>query len=812
MDGKRFLRRLISACLILCFIVSACGCRARSKTDSGNGNSGSAPFRREIPADEPYYEGGLTELTIPTDESKTVAYKGVSSVSICGDYIVASYYIDYLLPEGFVSPTGIYSADPTPYEERGLAFFDLDGNFISKKNDSGSPFELMADADGRLVRVKSDWVWQKQAYEMSIIREAPDGSSSETTELSFPADVDPEKFLECSLLEDGTLLLFSTESNQISVFGPDGKYRGDIKFNETGKYLNYNCFQANGKTYLYSVGYDYVTFSLSDPVRYELDLENLSLKEDGICKNLDITSIENALRGKDGMYYYTGFYSDGLFKYDPASDEKSQVLLWNDTDLNRSIRFDHWVCRSENEYIGVASSFRGHIYMAKLKKATANPHAGQKVIRIGCFGISEELADYVCMYNSDHTHPAKIDLVDYNSRLEIVLDTKLGAVTKSDDLENLIYLDILSHEGPDILVNFATYNHFCNDAVMVDLNPYIDGASGIDRSLYFDNIFRAGEVEGKLYNIPLTFSISGLAVNTDYIPEGTDWSFDGVSKLSASLPSDVSLFQNLQYETLLSNIMSTDLTSFINYKDKKVDFQNDTFYSMLDFSSRYGVTAELADTLSTFMISENSVIYDYSDDPTVISPESKFESGILATLNCSVFNIARYSQVHSLIPGKTEFLGYPSKSGDVLPMKPSFSMGITASSEYKEEAWDIIKFFLGEEAQRKLGEGGDLTVMTSAFLGTSDACIEENNFKYLAERRQMGTAREPNEYQYWEISKDCIPELEKLIRRVNAMYTYDEALSNVIVDEVGAFFSGQRSAEETAKLIENRAKNIVQER
>ena len=77
---------------------------------------------------------------------------------------------------------------------------------------------------------------------------------------------------------------------------------------------------------------------------------------------------------------------------------------------------------------------------------------------------------------------------------------------------------MVSGTGPDILVNFGYFSQFNTDDVLVDLNTLIDDKdSNIKREDYYDNILRAAETNGKLYQIPLTYRISGLLGNADLL-------------------------------------------------------------------------------------------------------------------------------------------------------------------------------------------------------------------------------------------------------------------------------------------------------
>ena len=66
-----------------------------------------------------------------------------------------------------------------------------------------------------------------------------------------------------------------------------------------------------------------------------------------------------------------------------------------------------------------------------------------------------------------------------------------------------------------MLVNYSEFSQFDTESILVDLNPYLDGADGIDRRMYFDNVFRAFEVDGKLLQMPLSIYLDAVHRKSD---------------------------------------------------------------------------------------------------------------------------------------------------------------------------------------------------------------------------------------------------------------------------------------------------------
>ena len=58
------------------------------------------------------------------------------------------------------------------------------------------------------------------------------------------------------------------------------------------------------------------------------------------------------------------------------------------------------------------------------------------------------------------------------------------------------------------------------------------------------------------------------------------------------------------------------------------------------------------------------------------------------------------------------------------------------------------------------------------------------------------------EYAY---TMDYLEEFEYLVESVTGIYEYDSSLMNIIWSEAQAFFAGDKSAEDAARIIQSRA-------
>ena len=61
------------------------------------------------------------------------------------------------------------------------------------------------------------------------------------------------------------------------------------------------------------------------------------------------------------------------------------------------------------------------------------------------------------------------------------------------------------------------------------------------------------------------------------------------------------------------------------------------------------------------------------------------------------------------------------------------------------------------------------------------------------------------------ISKDRVDYIRSCIENTDSVYYYDEDIMEIIEEEAGAFFAGQKTAKQVADIIQSRAQIYVNE-
>ena len=156
-------------------------------------------------------------------------------------------------------------------------------------------------------------------------------------------------------------------------------------------------------------------------------------------------------------------------------------------------------------------------------------------------------------------------------------------------------------------------------------------------------------------------------------------------------------------------------------------------------------------------------------------------------------------------------IGFPSSDGEGSAIMPGLQLAMSAKSAKKEGVWEFLRSFLTDEYQKDI-YGFPLSIKR----------LEE--MKKEATQKPYYLDEDGNKVEYdetWyvgdvEINIDPMTEQEAE-EFVEELYTFsqpyktDEALFDIIQEEAAAYFTGQKSAQDVASIIQSRAQLYVNE-
>lgn len=518
-----------------------------------------------------------------------------------------------------------------------------------------------------------------------------------------------------------------------------------------------------------------------DNISYSPEFGSVSLSETGITK------IDAAAKNTEEVFSFDWCNLNRSLIDDVkllGMDEDSIVLFTTETILSRDGKVDY-----ENDLI-------------RLVKCDSNPNVGKTILTVACLDdLNDALAQAVCdfnEYNEDYyiSVTDRYNATDYGSYSSMAVvaamddsmefetagrfmnDSDPGiydySLSSESDMSSGLMVDLISGEGPDIIIDGAGYSQLYSDDMLIDLTTYLQD-SGV---ACLDNIIDVSKVDGKIYQIPLTFTISGMEVDSSSIAPGqTGFTFEQYGEYVSGPCNGMDPMMLTKLDFLTAVIMSQpDL--FIS--DGVIDFDNEAFRAAAEYA---------ADNVFDPVTLDE--VYDIQEDYYVGYSEIKSLYG--AFFGTRLFD-------------GNSFLGIPSYEGKGPVVNIKCSAGISAQTASPEGCWEFISMLLADDQQKALSYEC-MPVSSSAF----DLVCQEELESY-SDYYYFWTEEERTMMNMLEPSDDMIDDFKAIISTADRMNMTDSSVMIIMREEIQAYFAGDKTLDEAIGIINNRAQLYYEER
>ena len=165
--------------------------------------------------------------------------------------------------------------------------------------------------------------------------------------------------------------------------------------------------------------------------------------------------------------------------------------------------------------------------------------------------------------------------------------------------------------------------------------------------------------------------------------------------------------------------------------------------------------------------------------------------------------------------------GFPTMHGvgNMITIQSSYAMSSTC--QHKDAAWQFLRTFLTKDYQLNLY---CLPTNIAAFNELMDEAKvieyekdDNGNYKLDANgeriRRVIGRMYDGTNYTdiYIGITEERAAAIEELATTTTKLLNYDMSILDIVTEQAQAYFAGQKSADEVAKLVQSKANIYVNE-
>ncbi len=463
---------------------------------------------------------------------------------------------------------------------------------------------------------------------------------------------------------------------------------------------------------------------------------------------------------------------------------KAYEVLIGFSDYSNDFSFMNmykYIIGSDNNYYGLSYENNNfdNLNLVKFDKSSELDYLEEKkTVTLSALEISDSFSSVIREYNSQN-HDYRIEIKTYRDYGD--QESYINAATDFN-------LDIISGRIPDIV--FITHSmpmqRYSDRGLFADLYEYMDNDPGFDRNDYNPNILSRLETDGHLYTMIdsyFIFTLMGKAKDlSDDIRDGWTWDeFNSfVSQKQISTPPVNDNYMSFSQKGFLQNILFINFHDFIDLNNGTCSFDNSGFNGLVKMAGSYPAEPVLG--------------------------EADFINGNPLFMFAAMNSFNHYKLYERNFGEEAAFFPVPSADGtNRSSYAYNYRIAITKDAKEKEEAWEFVKYLLTDYQDTHYSITGDLMsgitdfpVRTSSLNKLAQKSMEQSDFSVGDGGDNINTDKESRK-------------ILDLIYSINDLRSYDYTVANIIYEEAGSYFTGQKTLDEVTKLIQNRVSLYVGE-
>ena len=391
-----------------------------------------------------------------------------------------------------------------------------------------------------------------------------------------------------------------------------------------------------------------------------------------------------------------------------------------------------------------------------------------------------ELVRWMNRYNAEQTD-VQIEVVNY-----------LEGYQDLEEALNQIKIEINAGKGPD-MIDFGTlYSPIdASCGMLEDLNTWIQKDSSFQEQEYYSNILEAFEVGESLYVMIPSYRINSFTTVNGQLAGLERMDIHQLAEAYQALGEEKLLFPGETKKAVFGMICYGSLENYIDWDEGICHFDSAGFKEILEFANCFPLYLNLSEEYSTKQI--------FMEGKALLYP---------VTLD-SVYGIAGIRQLYGETP---TYIGYPFDSGcGTMAAINDIAIGISSTSNHREEAWTFLKSLLQKEFQDNIEDGFPLRASAlEQKLRDAENPMYDAEGKKTVQYRLYFEGEEPVEVS--DISPGDAETLKALIRKIEHNNSVDSDLYNILLEEVDFLFYENRDVEEVAAVIQSRASIYISEK
>ncbi len=689
-----------------------------------------------------------------------------------------------------------------------------DGTLWMLVNVYATQYELPDDFDPN-----TDSKWNYPSTDIGgsyLMHVAADGSTIASIDLSDTNADDTEDGMSSNLSSfavDAAGNLYVSDYNNIYVLDAEG----NVQFKLDGSQYNGSLNRLNAQ----QVGvmwYNYTddVNAADENGQYFVPID-LETKDWGEKVKLP-SNVWSIFPGDDAYDFYYA-YKKNIYGYAAKTDTKEKLVDWLACDVDTN-NMSGYAMLSDSRVAALMQDWSTDpttYQLIVLHRVDASEIKEKKVLTLACMYLDWNLRSMIVEYNKTNDE-YRINVVDYS---EYATDDDYNAgVTK-------LTTEIISGSVPDIfLTSNLPIDKYAAKGVIADLNTFMDGGNGLSRDYFVPQVMSALEKDGKLYELPTSFSVQTAYALSSIASQYDTWNVAAVQDAMTQLQEGATVFSDgWTKNTALSNCLSRNLSAFVDWTTGKCEFDSEAFQQLLAFCNSFPAETSDGDGAIAYAPSADIAV----DDAMWDSDATRITNGKQLMSTIGMYSFDSYIWNVYAIRDKITFTGYPTEDGSGSSFELQMPMAISSVTKYPDAAWDFVCSII--KKMNTIDENNyyyGFPISQAAFdAEMTDIMTEQYQLDENGEQVDWDGDGEPDKairgsYETMEngetvykdvyaLTQEDIDQILGVINSTRSVYDYDQEILDIITDEVAAYFAGDKDVQTTANMIQSRVNLYVQE-
>ena len=611
------------------------------------------------------------------------------------------------------------------------------------------------------------------------------------------------------LQTDGGVLVVSPEGEELYMVGLENGWINSMFRTADGKVRVIYYDDSASST---SSGSDISIGAISSSVQLASTGGYVMAAIDAETKSLvDVRPAGNAGRysliagGGDYDAYYTN--GSNFYGFDFETGESTKVLNWINCDVDtRYMSTRNIGVLDDGRIIGVENRW----YITNADTGTGRSETNLVILTKQPYSSLPQRTTitYASQYLDYDTRSAIIEFNRGSGEYRIEVQDYSEYNTEEDYSAGLTKLktEIMSGKVPDIIdLSGLPLDELASKGILADLYTFIDNDSELSRDDLFQSVLGAIETDGKLYRTASSFAVQTVLGAPSVVGDEPGWTLEEFNAALAKMPEGCTPFnEDTTRDVILRVMLSLEMGELVNWSTGECKFDSESFKSILEFAAQFPETFDYEG-------------YEWTDETDRIASGQQ----MLMTMYLSDFESSR--MYAAIFGGDVTYIGYPVSEGvgNMLRIDDS-GLAISAKSANQDAAWQFVRQFFTEKYQtentysfptNKAAFDAKLKQAMTPVWRTDENgnyVLDENGNKIEESQGTWGWGNITVEM--YALTQEEADSIVDVINATTRVYSYDEDIMDIITSEAAAFFAGQKSVDEVAKLVQSKANIKVNER